>query len=79
MSFIEELEPLRKKIDQIDIEIIDKLKKWVQAHKNTPDFNIELELRSFQETAHEHGFQVEDLLPIFQAMIDLTEKERERT
>jgi chorismate mutase len=78
VSYIEDLATYRGKIDRIDIEIIDHLKKWVQVFNKTRDFTSDLALKSVQEIALEHGLNVEYILPIFQALIDLAEKERGR-
>ena len=76
MSHVEDIETLRKEIDRIDGEIIEKIAEWVTASKGTLGTDSDSFMVQLQELAREHGIDVEGVTRIFQAMMTLVEERR---
>lgn len=76
MSYVKEIATLRGEIDRIDVEIVEKLSDWVQAHYGTPGTDGEPFMAQLQGLALEHDLEIGGLKRIFQAMKTLTEKGR---
>ncbi|HUS77889.1 MAG TPA: hypothetical protein VM050_04430 [Patescibacteria group bacterium] len=76
MSHFEDIETLRKEIDRIDGEIIEKIAAWVQTTKELGRTDGEPFMAQIQELAREHGIDVERVKRIFQAMTTLVEERR---
>ena len=76
MSHVEDIETLRKEIDRIDGEIIEKIAEWVQATKELGRTDGEPFIAQIQGIARKHGIEVEGVKRIFQAMAALVEEGR---
>ena len=76
MSNFKDIAALRREIDHIDVEIVEKLAEWVQAYNGTHGIDREPFIAQLQGLALKHGLDIEGLKQIFQAMTTLAEKGR---
>ena len=76
MSHVEDIETLRKEIDRIDGEIIEKIAAWVQTTKELGRTDGEPFMAQIQGVAREHGIDVEGVNRIFHTMAALVEEGR---
>ncbi len=76
MSNYKDIAALRREIDHIDVEIVEKLAEWVQAYNGTHGIDCEPFMVQLQGLALEHGLDIEGLKRIFHAMTALTENGR---
>jgi chorismate mutase len=75
VSHVDDIETLRKEIDRIDGEIVEKIAEWVRASKELGTLD-ESFMTQLQGLAHEHGVDVEGLERIFRALSVLVEQRR---
>jgi anthranilate synthase component 1 len=73
VSHFDDIETLRKEIDRIDGEIVEKIAEWIRASKElgTNDESFRTQL---QGLAHEHGVDVEGVERIFRVLSVLAEE-----
>ena len=76
MSHVEDIETLRKELDHIDGEIIEKIAEWVKASKELGRTDGEPFTAQIQWIAREHSIDVEGVKRVFQAMAALVEDGR---
>ena len=76
MSYVEDIATLRKEIDRIDVEIVEKIVEWVQAYDCTLTADSEPFMAQLQRLALEQGLEAKGLRQIFQAMTTLAEEGR---
>jgi hypothetical protein len=75
MSHIDDIETLRKEIDRIDGEIVEKIAEWIRASKELGTLD-ESFMTQIQGLAQEHGVDVEGVERIFRALTVLVEQRR---
>ena len=76
MSYVEDIETLRKELDHIDGEFIEKIAEWVKASKELGRTDGEPLTAQIQGIAREHSIDVEGVKRVFQAMAALVEDGR---
>ena len=78
MSYAEDMVTLRREIDRIDVEIVEKIAEWAHAYNGTRGINSETFIAQLQGLALEHDLKVGGLNRVFHAMKTLAEKGRVR-
>ena len=76
MSYAKNIATLRGEIDDIDVEVVEKLTDLVQASNGTPRTDSEHSMAQLQSLALEHGLETRGLQRVFQARRTPAEKGR---